>query len=332
MQGVVETLEESVAPLETARLMSVFVQVGQRVKKGDILAQMDTSLMDAKIAVNEAEIYEAQATMSAYQQDIVRLIVQLGEYSRDAQVRVEECAITYMNEQARLDKLKEELARSETLKDRNLLAERDINSLRPEIAALQSSVDNYPHLIELHEKRVQQIKDQSEEVFAWMNMTSEGRLTDAVKDEMAARKAMIASSLERRDLQREYYTLKASADGIVSRVFHTPGSVVNAGDPVVLIVSEQSAYVVGFLAEVYLSELEVGHTVQVQRYNGQGPKINAVVESISPEIRALPGRVSPIRNQPLRGRRVIVKLERDDEFLPGETVKVMVPFRLKQKH
>lgn len=332
MPGVVETFEEPVAPLETARLQKLFVLRGQRVKAGDPIAQMDTDQLDARIAVDEAQILEAQGTISGYQQDIMQIVREFNDNIREAEAELEKERMQMLSEKAELDALRAEQERREELRRKNLISEQDASELRPRIAGLARALESYPELIALREKRLEEIAAQRDELFEWMELEQDGKITEAIREEMRAREKILKTSITRRHLQREAYTLRASRDGVVSRIFHEPGSVVNSGDPVALVVSEKSQWVVGFLPDIYISELREGQEVLVERERGlRDQSIAGRIEAISPEVRSLPGRVSPIRNQPLRGRRVMVKIERDDVFVPGESVRIRIPFNLMRQ-
>jgi len=52
--------------------------------------------------------------------------------------------------------------------------------------------------------------------------------------------------------------------------------------------------------------------------------IPAHVTQISPAVYSLPERVSPIRGQLVRGRRVTFALEREATLVPGETVSIEI--------
>jgi len=60
MSGTAERIVETIAPLETARVVSVEVKVGDRVKAGDIIAQLDTSIIDAESAVLKERIVQSR--------------------------------------------------------------------------------------------------------------------------------------------------------------------------------------------------------------------------------------------------------------------------------
>ena len=124
-------------------------------------------------------------------------------------------------------------------------------------------------------------------------------------------------------LQREQYSLRAAKDGIVSEIFYSTGDVVNAGEPVMRLVSENSDRVVGFLPEIHIGRMFVGQETRISRRAAHGRSIPAIVESISPDVRALPGRISPIGGQTLRGRRVVLRItDPEAHLIPGETVRI----------
>jgi hypothetical protein len=50
--------------------------------------------------------------------------------------------------------------------------------------------------------------------------------------------------------------------------------------------------------------------------------MDAVVESIAPDVRTLPGRISPMSAQAIRGRRIVLQISGKHQLIPGETVKI----------
>ena len=101
------------------------------------------------------------------------------------------------------------------------------------------------------------------------------------------------------------------------------------------VVDEHPTRVIGFLPEVRPVNLTVGERVLVWRQNepavwsfgSRRLAVTAVVDSISPDIEALPTRINPLQvqvqgGQPLRGRRIILRLEGQHDFSPGETMEI----------
>jgi hypothetical protein len=87
-------------------------------------------------------------------------------------------------------------------------------------------------------------------------------------------------------------------------------------------VSAHSSRVIGFLPEVYLADVKTGRRATIWRMHGARRQFRGTIESIAPDIRALPGRITPIRGQVVRGRRVILAIEGTHDLVPGETVRI----------
>jgi multidrug resistance efflux pump len=107
----------------------------------------------------------------------------------------------------------------------------------------------------------------------------------------------------------------------VARVQAQPGDVVQAGQEVARIVSENSTRVIGFLPEVFLGSVKKGDQAVIWRER-DGKSFVASVESIAPDVRTLPGRITPMKAQTMRGRRVVLKISDPADLTPGETVRI----------
>ena len=319
--GVIETVAGPVAPLETARLSAVQVTVGQRVKTGDIVATMDTALVDAELRVAEVEMAEARDTISGYQRDILQM-VQKGEASvLDAETGLETLKINQARDAGELAELKKEQQRREGLLAKRLISEELASQLRPAIAALAETLAANPALIKVEERRLELAKKERDDMKVWLRVDAGQEVSAAIQDKEKARGAIADAQRDLLDLRRKNFTLRATRDGTVSTIMHNPGDIVAAGDPVLQVIPLSDA-VAGFLPEIQLGELTVGQRMLIKRMSGRGTSVGAVVESIGPEVQTLPGRISPIRGQPLRGRRVMLKLDALHDFIPGETVKI----------
>lgn len=191
------------------------------------------------------------------------------------------------------------------------------------MASLTAGLKGYDSELQLADTRLADAIAERDEMTRWLRIEPGQNISEAIQRKMNARTTILRTSQNLRDLQRDAYNLKAVRDGIVSRIFHEPGEVVQAGDPIVRLVSPQSDWVVGFLPEAYLADLRAGQKAFIQRSNFKGGHATATVASVEPEVRALPGRISPIRGQSMRGRRVRLKIDGPHDFVPGETVRVL---------
>lgn len=321
--GIVETGFEPVSPLETARLSSLDVLLGDSVKTGDVLARMDTTLLDAELAVEEAMLLEAESSISGYQQNILQLAQQFDEAIRQAETELRQERMTQARDAAELASLHQELKRREDLREQRLISETDVSALRPRIAALEQAKESTPSIIESLENALREAKQDRKDMQAWLRIDEDESISEAIQVKLEARRAILANSLEQRRKQLQNYTLCANRDGIVSRIQHTPGDVVPAGNEIMRIVSPEATHVVGFLPEQHVHDLRIGDQLMAARRMGADRRdVRIVVETVAPEVEALPARLSPIRGRPLRGRRVHFRIEGEHDLLPGETVQV----------
>lgn len=115
MAGIVEVVEEQVVPQETARLISINVTAGQRVKAGELLAQMDTSPIDAQIAVEDTTLRDARETFTQFQRGMVAAINQAEAAVKTADAAMKTEQMRLQSDQAQAEELRREQKRREAL-------------------------------------------------------------------------------------------------------------------------------------------------------------------------------------------------------------------------
>jgi multidrug resistance efflux pump len=322
LTGVVESRSEDISPVVTARLLSVDVVPGQAVKAGEPLAHMDTTLVDAGIAADEAAMRSREDAARRDDAAELRTVQQLESEADGARADLAQARMELSRAQAELDELKLELARSEELLKRRLIRESDMTALRPTIASLSKAVEGYPPLIAAHQQRIDRAEAEREAVRGRLGAGPVESAAEAVRRRAEARSLAVEGAVTSRRAEREPYTLSAVTSGLVSRVYYHPGVVVVAGDPVVRVVNPHSLRIVGFLPESQLESLNVGDRVTAWRKSVIGEKVSAEVESLSPDVQALPARLNPMSSIVTRGRRVIMTISGGHTLIPGETVNV----------
>lgn len=327
MTGVVETIRESASPLETARLSEIRVKVGQRVKAGDVLATMDTSMLDIEAAIDEARVVEAEGTIMSFQQRLLAFDHDFETEIRDTEFSIETEKMNQRRDISVLTLLRKERDRLEGMLADGLVGEDELTALRSEIAALEEAVESYPGLIDIHERRLSATR-KNRSIMKELLLAGhphDADLLTVISGYRSRNERLFGTFDARHALQRQQYSLRATGDRVVSEIFYRAGDVVNAGEPVMRLVSEVSDHVVGFLPEIHIGHMFVGQETKISRRAADGTSLSAVVESISPDVRALPGRISPIGGQTLRGRRVVLRItDSGAHLIPGETVNIQL--------
>lgn len=323
--GLVEAETETVGPVENARILSVEVQVGQRVKPGDVLVRLDPSDRAVEQAMNEARLKDYEQGALRYAQGADRYRQTLQESERRARQTLQEASVALeaekMNrarDEAELQGLKAEIARLQPLVDRRLVSETELSSLRPKAQALQQAVAQYAPLIEaLQQQRDQASADLQEVQKRLAAASSEGSAADPILVSLRQ-----AAESYRQAAAKDPAVLLASRAGLVSRVLRQPGDVVVAGEPIVRVAAAGSLYITGLLTQRQLEGVSVGDKLRVTRTaNGRQAALTAQVELVEPEVMDLLDPFNPVPRYPVRGRRVRLRvLDENNTLVPGETV------------
>jgi len=307
MRGSVFTRIETAAPLTGGRLERLLVDVGDPVKKGDLLAQMDTSVLEAEKALVEAQMRimasevktEAIQNLRRFDASIIRLESEL----RDLHTKQVEA-------NAELAALRPEFERLAKLFESKLVDEQELMPVRMKIQTLETVTKDYPATIVKIEESLKEALKQKETIAQQSKSAVE-----LIEQETAGQVRLL-------DVRIEACKLRALEDGVVSRIYYYSGNMVPDGDTVISSVISGEPRVIGFLSEYNARDVEVGMKAYLTTISGYGPVIEAEVLALTPEIYSLPARVSPIASQASRGRRVVLKIENDFSLLPGEGVEI----------
>jgi len=324
LEGIVDTTSEPVAPLETSRLRKLHVELGERVEAGKELATMDTSLIDAEYSLQEAQFLQALSSMGRFASRALDQVQAFEQDIQDAKFSLGEVKLQQKRDLAELEELQKQesdlvkLARSgggATIK----LA---LYAIQPRIAALKAQTASYPELIKITETRLSDIENGFADLIDSLGIEDAADVRDAIRIRDEFDRKILSAAQENAKLRKEAYTLRATSGGTVSRIFHQPGAVITAGDPVLRVIAKHPKFVIGFLPERNLHSVTNGMCVFVSRRSDRLNRYPATVKSVAPEVDRLPIRTSPILGQTIRGRRLIVEIGDEHDFIPGESVRI----------
>lgn len=306
--GVIEALREEAAPVEDARLVSVNVIAGQTVVPGDVIARFDASLSEAEMAVEQLQA-ERQFTS---------VITDIGNRLRDLKMRL-------ASEKLRLDVLRAESTKLVELMAAGVEDAARLAYFRAEQEALAKTVELYPAEIQQLEREQAEARSRLDATRTWFvsAIDAPGSSTNPPPAGLEA----IAETVSLLRARRENYVLRARHTGTVTRVWFQPGDVVAAGASVAtLLINGDRRTVTGFLGEHVSHAVTEGQDAFVEpaRLSGFAKLTPARIRTVSPDVAWLPTRVSPVQNQPIRGRRVVVELLEPIDLFPGEAVSIYV--------
>jgi multidrug resistance efflux pump len=323
--GIVESESETVGSIDPSRIISIAVYPGQSVKPGDVLVRLEPTDRVMDLAMNEARLMDYEQSLLRYQQTQAQYVQSLQESARKYRQMVEEASVELEKEKmnkardaAELKGLQEEIKRLQPLVEKRVVSEIELTALRPRIATLELTLPHYQPLTDALQKRLDQTRSALQEVVELQASLNQEKIINPL--ELSLNKARESCSSQ---AIIEPSVLRATREGIVSRIQHQAGDVVAAGEPIVRIASKSSMYIIGLLPQGSHEYIEVGEKLAVTRITSQSEKIvlTAAVESLDPEVMDLIDPFNPAPRISLRGRRMRLRIINEDHNLvPGETV------------
>jgi multidrug resistance efflux pump len=249
--GQAEPLQANVSCYKPGMLAHLDVIRFQRVKAGDAVGQVlvtDPKILASSLSVIEAEIDALRAGM----QPLTAQQKTAMDYGR--------LRLDWMRQRAQLAmaKVNLQLAASEfhrtgeLFKDK-IVSEKVFEQAKASEQRLQSEVDELSQLVE------EQAKDFDENSLT--NTFEMSKLTDAP---LRAAIAVQESKLRLTEAELSPITLRATADGMVSVLYHRTGEAITAGEPIFSIAAFNSVRIIGYLRAPIMEEPRVGSKVQVR--------------------------------------------------------------------
>lgn len=321
ISGMVSSGSIELAAPDTMILASIDVEPGQKVRAGDIVARLDTRVVDGEIAMQEALLAQ-NLSQEDYVLQMHRQFV--GDVA-SAEADLLTTKLEMAQAEAEMEVLDAELEILNKLLENGLIDRSGVSPLRAQHAALKQAVKQYPSLLKTLEAHLVDAQRRFEEAKLWLCEDGEFDLLEVMKKRATAQAAVYKTTMDMLKATRETYILRAPNDGMISRINYRPGATVLADDPIIRIASETPDQIVALLREAQATFLEVGMTVyaSVDSRTGETP---ATVISVAPDIANLPTRLNRIDpDLIIRGRRAVLKINGKTDLLPGETVRIRVP-------
>jgi len=328
--GVVESDSETIGSVDSSRIIAIEVYPGQTVKPGDILVRLAPTDRAMELAMNEARLmdYEQsllryQQTQQQYRQSLLESIRKYRQLVEEASVELEQEKMNQIRDEAELKGLKDELKRLQPLVEKRVVSDIELTALRPRIATLETTLKYYEPLTSALQHRLDETRTSLKEVIELQQSLDTTKSENPI--ELSLKKARDSCA---KLAILEPSVLRATREGVVSRIQHQAGDVVSAGDPIIRIASKSSMYIIGLLPQNKHNYVQVGDTIAIKRITGQNDNtvLTATVESMDPEVMDLIDPFNPSPRIPLRGRRVRLRImDQNHNLVPGETVYLQPP-------
>ncbi|MBM4318913.1 MAG: biotin/lipoyl-binding protein, partial [Deltaproteobacteria bacterium] len=176
--GMAEVRQIPLSPLSPARIASIEVDLGQLVDAGEVLVRLDTSLLDAEMAIVEAEIRRLDEELS--KELLLRTQEQLDQASRltstaeQAALELVQAHTRSARNRAELELMEGEITRQEKLVAQQLAPMDLLSELKRQRAALVEDNSGGERSIRLLE---QHVADSISRLDRWRSLLSPAAAT-----------------------------------------------------------------------------------------------------------------------------------------------------------
>jgi multidrug resistance efflux pump len=318
--GFAHGVEYPIAPLAPARVSNVAVDVGEAVISGQVVATLDTTVIDEEIAVERAKRIRAVARLEAAVEEAKR------------QTLVEERALarefasadaSFSQSRARRDEARAEIAvqqaernRLKKLVDGGLVDQSQLATLEARIATLGARARSA-------KLSVESLRSQRDEARRRADLPLEERVTRMVAP-MEAALEVIDARLKTLQDRRDRLVLRSPADGHIASIHLQTGGVAGPRDPVATVIGQSRGKVVACLVESSALDVSVGDPARLYKRNGVAEVMHGHVVGMGPIVDTLPSRCRPNAQLKAWGRDVVILLDEPENLLPGQVLDVEI--------
>ena len=258
LTGMVDGNEVIVGPQIMGRIINLTVDEGFKVKKGDLIAELDPKELQASLAAAKANVASLQAQVHEANHNYTLTDDQTGASLKQAEA-------TLTSTRAQLDQARANLWRDQTdydrmqaLFDSGVASAQDrdhamaaLKASQANVKSLEDSVGAQDAALALARANRKQVDVRGAEIATTLAQLEQARATAA-----------------QTETQLSYTKIYAPIDGVVSVRVAKEGEVVAQGSPIVVIVDIDHLWVRADVEESYIDSVEFGQALRVRLPSG----------------------------------------------------------------
>jgi HlyD family secretion protein len=270
--GVVDGNEVIVSPQITGRIVNLTVDEGSQVKKGDLIAELDRTELEAGLAAAKANVGTLENSVTQAQHNYSWTSDQTSASLDQAQAMTTSSNAQLEQAKAQLWRDQSDLKRMQLLYDKHEVSGQDR--------------DHAEAAVRMSEANVRALED------AVMAQKAAIGVAKANRKQVDMRKSAVASAIAQLEQARAtvaqvtaqlaYTRIYAPLDGIVSVRVAKQGEVVAQGSPIVVVVDVDHLWVRADVEESYIDSIQFGEKMRVRLPSGnvlEGPVFFKGVEN-----------------------------------------------------
>ena len=258
LTGIVDGNEVIVSPQITGRIVTLKVDEGSEVKKGDLIAELDGKELEANLAAAKANVTSLEAQVNEANHNYSWVNEQTGASIDQARAHVTSSDAQIEQARVALARDKDDLARMQKLFDKGEISAQDRDHAEATVKMSQANVDALEQSAKAEAAGLDVAQANRKQVDVRQSQIS---TTLAQLQQARATEAQVSTQLG-------YTQIYAPINGIVSVRVAKQGEVVAQGSPIVVLVDMDNLWVRADVEESYIDSIQFGQKLQVQLPSG----------------------------------------------------------------
>jgi len=261
-----------VSPQITGRIVNLTVDEGSVVKKGDLIAELDSKELEATLSAAKANVDSLEAQVNEANHNYSWTNGQTDASVTEAEARVASAKAQLGPTRAQLGRDQDDLKRMQQLFDKGEVSAQDRDHAEAAVKISQASVEMLEQAVKAAAATQTVAQENRKQVAA---RESAVNTTIAQLEQARATAAQVSAQLG-------YTKVYAPIDGIVSVRVAKQGEVVAQGSPIVVIVDVDHLWVHADVEESYIDSIEFGQKLRIRLPSGdmlEGPVFFKGVEN-----------------------------------------------------
>jgi len=319
-----------VSPAVTGTVQDLRVELFEFVEAGDVIADLDSSDVEARIKTAKAELGRIAAELNA-----ARVTMQKGatpaEIDRRTELRrfavdvedrrLEELSLLVAIESDRViaERLRLEHERIEALTRQGVVAQAELDDIRLRHETVLRQIEKNRHLLSQVRRERESAQARLKE---FSRTASANELKDILLAPLHAALDVQNSRIARLQAARHALKLRSPVTGQIAGILAQPGQAVVAGQPIARIAQAFASEVIAYAPERSPITPQPGARVRVLARRTGGPAMESVVLRVGPTIELMPDRLWHNAGITEYGRPFLVATGEPLDLVPGELVDV----------
>lgn len=264
VSGIIQPTDEvQITPKATGKLLSLLVEEGELVNKGELIGTIDHSEIDSQIAQAQAQVRIARANLD------MSVNGPLQPQIKQAESVILQQTASLRELEASRNNLQTELNNYQSLYNKGLITQQQFNSSKTQVEVVDQQVKSARQQIESSKQALKLLTNgtRPEEI-----EVNRGQVDNAIA----------AVNLYKSQLAN--YNIFSPISGVVSRKFLSTGSLVSQSTPIITVSKTSDPQILMNIPESEIENIKIGQKVDIKTSNNSKNTYRAKITDIYPNI------------------------------------------------